>query len=92
MTRIVVRKLIWDAYNIEHIKKHNVSVDEVKEIGTKQLAHKKGHSGRYIVIGRAGSRIISVIVKRKGTGIYYPVTARDAAQEERKRVYEKEKV
>lgn len=50
--------------------------------------------GRYAIFGRAGSRILTVIINRKGIGVYYPVTARDAAKKERQRVYkyEKEKI
>ncbi len=92
MTRIKIRELIWNEYNIRHIKKHNVSVGEAEEVVKNFIAHKAGKKGRYIAIGRSGKRLISVIVKRKKTGIYYPVTARDAAKEERRRVYEKEKI
>lgn len=90
MTRIVVKKLIWDEYNIEHIRKHDVTKDEVEEIASNIIAHEKAKQGRYLVIGRAGSRILSVFLNRKGVGIYYPVTARDAAKKERKKVYGKE--
>lgn len=91
MTNVRVRKLLWDAVNAEHIAKHSVTVEQVEEVGKNQLAHIKGKKGRYVIIGRSGTRIISVILNRKGTGIYYPVTARDAAKKERKKVYEKEK-
>ncbi len=91
MTRIVVKRLIWDDWNIEHIKKHNVSQEEVEAIGQKLLAHVRGYSNRYILIGRVGSRMISVIVSRKGLGLYYPITARDSDKKERRKVHEKEK-
>lgn len=91
MTRIKVTQLVWDGNNQEHIKKHNVFIDQVEEIGRNQLVHKKGHSGRYIIIGRSGTRILSVVLKRVKTGIYYVVTARDADKKERKLIYEKEK-
>ena len=90
MTRIIVKQLVWDERNTEHIKKHNVSVEQVEEIGKNQLAHKRGYSGRYIIIGRSGTRILSVIIRRVKTSIYYPVTARDAGKDERRRIYEKE--
>lgn len=92
MTRIKIRELIWNERNVEHIRKHNVTVAEAEEVVKSFIAHKAGKKGRYIAIGRSGKRLISVIVKRERTGIYYPVTARDAAKEERKRVYEKEKI
>ena len=91
MTRIVIKELVWDAYNIEHIKKHNIKVDEAEGVGKYFISHKKGKSGRYIVVGRSGSRIISLIVRREKAGVYYLVTARDSSRKERKEIYEKEK-
>lgn len=91
MTRIKIRELVWDDYNREHIKKHRVSTGEVEEIGRNFLTHKKGKKNRYLIIGRSGSRILSVVVNRKGTGIYYPVTARDSDRRERRILYEKER-
>lgn len=92
MTRITVKKLIWDNYNIEHIKKHKVKPDEIEAVAKSIIFHKKAKKGRYLIIGRVGSRILSVIIKRQETGVYYPVTARDSAKQERKKIYEKEKV
>lgn len=90
MTRVTVKQLIWDAWNLEHIKKHRLTVNEVEVATVNSLAQKKGKKGRYIIIGRSGKRIVSVAVSRKGTGIYYVVTARDADKRERNILYEKE--
>ncbi len=92
MTRLVIKKIILDEYNLEHIKKHGVAREEVEEAVNNFIAHKKAKEGRYIVIGRAGLRLISMIIMRKGVGIYYIVTARDASKKERKIVYGKEKI
>jgi uncharacterized DUF497 family protein len=91
MTRIVIKKLVWDEYNLELIKKHKVSVNEVEEAIKNLVTHTKGKKGKYIIIGRSGRRIISIIVGREKPNIYYPVSARDAAKKERKKVYEKER-
>ncbi|OGE37559.1 hypothetical protein A3B45_00895 [Candidatus Daviesbacteria bacterium RIFCSPLOWO2_01_FULL_39_12] len=91
MTRIIVKKIIWDEWNVEHIRKHNVTQREVEEISKNIITHKKVKLGRYSIFGRVSSRILTVIINRKATGIYYPVTARDAAKKERRRIYEKEK-
>ena len=91
MTRIKIRKLIWDEYNRGHIKTHNISIDEVENAGKNFLVHQKTKKGRYLIICRVGARMITVIVNRKETGVYYPVTARDSKRKERKKVYEKEK-
>lgn len=90
MTRIVIKKLVWDDWNREHIEKHSVTVDEV-EITLKNLvAHKKGYKGRYIIIGRCKNRLISVVVDRKDKNTYYVVTTRDSDKKERRIAYEKE--
>lgn len=91
MTRIIIKELVWDEWNIEHIKKHDVTQAEVEEVARNIVTHKKVKLGRYSIFGRIGSRILTVIINRKATGIYYPVTARDAAKKERRKIYEKEK-
>ena len=91
MTRIRVKKLVWNEWNTDHIKKHNVSIREI-EISIINIAtHKHGYKGRYILIGRSDKRIISTIVKRESLNTYLVITARDADKKERKIVYEKEK-
>lgn len=91
MVRIIVKKLLWDSSNIEHIEKHKVSKEEAEQAGTQVIAVKVARRGCYLLIGRSGTRIISVVVVRRDTGIYYVVTARDADKKERRRVYDKEK-
>lgn len=89
MTRIVIKKLVWDEYNTEHIKKHNVTIEEVERVGKAFIYHRKTHTGRYLAVGRVGKRIITVIIRREVIGRYYAVTARDASKKERKDLYEK---
>ena len=72
MTRIRIKELVWDEYNVEHIKKHNVSIAEAEEAVKNLKAHKAGKKGRYIAIGRSGTRLISLIVRRVSIGVYYP--------------------
>ncbi len=91
MTKIVVRELIFDEKNLEHVKKHNVAKKEIEEIGKNFLYHRKTHTGRYLAVGRVGSRIITIVIRRESVGQYYLVTARDASRKERRDVYEKEK-
>lgn len=91
MTRIKVRTVIWDTFNIQHIKKHSVNQEEVIIVTGKPIYHKRTHSNRYLLVGRTGKRIISVVIRREKTSVYYVVTARDADKKERRRVYEKEK-
>lgn len=92
MTRIKIKELIWDEYNIEHIKKHNVTVSEAEEAVENFIVHKTGKKGRYIAMGRSGTRLISLIVRRVSSGVYYLVSARDSSKKERREIYEKEKI
>jgi len=90
MTRIKIKTLLWDDWNTEHIKKHNVIVNEV-EIAAKNISwHKKTKNGKYLAGGRSGRRILSLIIRRKERTTYYLVTARDAEKKERKKLYERE--
>ena len=41
-----IRKLIWDEWNIEHIKKHKVSAVEVEESIFHLIAHKHSYKGQ----------------------------------------------
>lgn len=92
MTRIIIRKLIWDEWNREHINKHKVTIDEAEEAVKNFIAHRKGKKGRYIAIGKSGTRLISLVIRRENTGVYYPVSVRDSSKKERRDIYEKEKV
>lgn len=90
MTRIIVKYLVFDKRNLEHIKKHNVTRDEIEKVGKNFIYHRKTHTRRYLAVGRIELRIITIVVKRVATGEYYPITARDASKKERKYLYEKE--
>lgn len=91
MTEIKIDALIWDKWNITHIKKHSVTRKRV-EIAIRNIrAHRQGYRGRIVLIGKSGRRLISVIVVKKQLGKYYVVTARDADKKERRLIYEKEK-
>lgn len=89
MTRIVLEQLIWDDWNTEHIKKHNVSAREVEEAINNVLAHRMGYDKKIILIGRSGKRLLAMIVAKEKGNKFYPVTVRDADRKERKLVYEK---
>ncbi len=87
MPRIIVKELVWDKINLEHIKKHNVTKEEV-EAAQEIIYHRRTYGGKYLATGRSGSRLITIILRRKGLGKYYVVTARDASRKERRKVYE----
>lgn len=90
MTKIKINQLIWDEWNLEHIKKHNVKKQEIENAIRDIKAHREGYSGRMILIGRSGKRILSMITVKEKLNKYYIVTTRDADKKERKLIYDQE--
>jgi uncharacterized protein len=74
---LIVRRLIWDAWNISHIARHHVSPDEVEAICHGDPLVLRGQKkNRLVLIGLTEERqIFAVILESKGRGIYYPITA-----------------
>lgn len=91
MTRIIIRELVFDECNKQHIAKHKVSKTEIVQTGKNLIYHRKTYKERYLATGRSGTRLITLIIRRRNSGEYYLVTARDASKKERMKVYEKEK-
>ena len=83
-----VRELLWDDWNEEHIAAHAVLPEEVEESvfsPSSLLVRVKG--SRYRVIGQTKSgRHLTTILDREANGRFYPVTARDATDNERRRL------
>jgi len=90
MSKIRIVQLVWDKWNAEHIKKHNVAKSEIEEAISNVNAHRQGHSGRIVLIGRSGTRILAMVLRKIKPDQYYIVTARDADKNERRLLYEKE--
>mgnify|MGYP001213543161 CR=1 FL=1 len=82
---LVVEKLLWDAWNVAHIARHEVTVDEVEDICQQTPIASETYGGRLRVIGRTeGGKILTAIRSPQNEeGVYYPVTARTASWKER---------
>lgn len=80
-----IRSLIWDEWNVEHIKKHKVSVDEVEEVIGFRIKTFKSYKGRILVLGNTEKgRLLTVVLALEGRGKYYVVTARNMSKKERR--------
>ena len=91
MTRIKVKEIVFDAWNIKHVRKHNVKPEEIFEAARNLIYHRVTYKNRYLAIGISEKRLITLILKRENTGRYYLVTARDASKKEREKIYAKQK-
>jgi uncharacterized DUF497 family protein len=89
---IVIRRLVWDEWNVAHIARHRVTPDEAEEVCHGNFVLLQGQKGRLIIIGPTQrGRLLAVVLNPEGDeGIYYPVTARPAATKER-RLYRQQK-
>lgn len=80
---LVIRRLIWETWNVVHIARHKVTPDEVEEICHTDPVVQEGKKGRSLVFGPTKSgRILTVVLDPKGEGVYYQVTARPVSKKE----------
>jgi len=85
-----IEELIWDEWNVEHIKKHSVSVGEIEEACDLVIKTYKSYQNRLIVLGKTkDNRLITIVLMKKSKGSYYVVTARDMSRKEKKLINEK---
>ena len=87
---LFIRRLIWDTWNVAHIARHEVTPDEVEEVCHGDFVARQTYRGRLIIIGPTQSgRILAVVLApEQPPGVYYPLTARLASRNERRRYRE----
>ncbi len=80
---LVVRRLIWDAWNTAHIARHDVTPDEVDELCIADPLVQQGKKGRLALSGltSAGRFLVVILDPEPEPGVYYPVTAHPATSE-----------
>lgn len=83
---MIIKKLIWDEWNRDHIAKHHVEPKEVDEICLeKKIVINKSGFLKVRVIGQTDvGRYLAIFLANRGGGNYYPISARDCAPKERK--------
>ncbi len=82
-TMIVIKGLIWDDWNKEHIAKHGMTLEEVEEVchGNHKIA--ESYRKRLLIIGKTKQgKLLAIVLSPEdrnlqpyGNGVYYPVTA-----------------
>jgi len=86
MPTLPLARLIWDAWNVEHIARHGVFPEDVYIVCHSQVIVRQTYGGRLMVIGpNAKGRLLAVILSpQQDPGVYYPVTARVADKKEQR--------
>ena len=89
---LLVKRLVWDEWNSEHIARHAVLPNEVEQaLKDKFCIFLRAKQNRYIALGQSDARLITVVLaSTPKSGSYYVVTARDMAKKER-RFYREQK-
>jgi uncharacterized DUF497 family protein len=82
---LLVRRLVWDSWNVAHIARHGVLPEEVEHVCQSDPVVQAGKKGRLLVFGPTpDGRVLAVVLDGEPeTGTYYPVTARLASRRER---------
>ena len=82
---LVIKVLVVDEHRIAHIARHQVTVEEVREIVSGDYVYIKAREDRWLVIGetKAGRFLTVVVGERSQKDSYGLVTARPASREER---------
>lgn len=84
---MMIRKLIWDEWNIDHIARHHVEPEEVEQVCMSKNLFTKARSGLYRMIGQTDNgRYLTILLTPKLGGSFYPVTARDSDKKEKRRL------
>lgn len=70
-------ELLWDDEAVEHIARHNVTPIEVEDVVYEPYSLiVRTRQKRYMVYGQTDSgRYLKVVIEPLGQGLFYPVTA-----------------
>lgn len=80
---VVVRGLIWDDWNRQHLATHNVHPEEVEDVCHRRHEARESYRKRLQILGKTKKGRVLVIIlspeDRKGQpydeGVYYVITA-----------------
>ncbi len=86
---MIIRRLIWDEWNIDHIARHNVEPEEAEEVCRSKNLFERGKDGAYQITGQTETGRYLTIILVPRTNSFYLVTARDASDSERRRYTKK---
>ena len=83
---IVIRELVWDAWNRDHIGKHDVAIEDVEEVIHGDPIVRATYKQRLQLIGaKSDGTVLSVVMGPVPLqpGCYYVFSARRASRRER---------
>ena len=85
-----IEDLVWDEWNKEHIKKHEVTILEVGEACWRPIKIYRTYKNRLIILGRTKKdRKLAIVLAKQDGNLYYVITARSMSRKERRTINEK---
>lgn len=80
-----VAELLWDEWNLDHIAEHDVLPEEVEQVCNSNPFVRKARNETLAVYGQSDEgRYLMVFLGKRGKHVYYPITARDMTDRERR--------
>lgn len=81
----VIKRIVWDEWNISHIMRHDVTNLEVeKALKDTNVVFYATYNGRILALGKpSDTRMLCIILNEDSPGIFYVITARDMSKKER---------
>lgn len=79
-----IRRLVWDAWNIAHIARHDVQPEQVEEVCHGLPMASATYARRIRLVGPTATRLMLTVIlgPTEENGVYYPVTARPTSRKE----------
>ena len=87
----LIDRFEWDEWNIAHIARHGMSVEEVESVVSRPVVATASYKERLLLIGpSAQDRLVAVVAGRvpDTEGTWYVFTASPASRKERRRYAE----
>jgi uncharacterized DUF497 family protein len=86
MPTLLLKRLVWDAWNVEHIARHGATPEDVTVVCLGEVIVRQSYQGRLLIIGpNSKGRIVAVVLAPQAEqGVYYPITARVADAKEQR--------
>lgn len=84
-----INRLSWDPWNVGHIARHGVTLQEVEEVCFGRFTTRQSYAQRILLVGpTTEERMLAIVLEPEGDGDYYVVTARPASRRERRQYQE----
>ena len=78
-----IHDLLVEEGREEHIARHGVTIEEVREVVFGRFLPRRTREGRFLLTGQTlGGRFLSIVVIHLGRGVYALIIARNADEQE----------